>query len=157
MIKLPDEICDSTFEGNLRRGCVIRTLLKCYDGKDRPHYFVTLTNSPNQSTQVFVVATSRIDFYEKNPFFNRDILRISANQLSFFPKDTIIDCRKIHVFDRSMLKERFRDNDLQFTGVLPDTYLTQLINIVNKSRLISKKDRLLILGDSKDNGVRPQY
>ena len=147
MIKLPDAICDSLFHDKFKCGCVFRTLLRCHDGKERPHYFIVLTNSFNIPTHAFLVATSQTDFYDKNPHFNNDILRIPAKQLIFFPKNTIIDCRKIQIFDKDILIQRFRDGILQFMGILPAEIREKLTEIVKKSRFLSLRDRKHILGD----------
>lgn len=146
MITLPADLCDPLFDDKFKRGCVIRTDLECHDGRQRPHYFIVLTNFTDLPTQALLVATSQTNFYDKYPYFNSDILRIPAKQLSFFPSDTVIDCRKIHEFNRDVLKQRFRDNILQFAGILPEQLCAKLTEIIKQSRHLSIRDRELILG-----------
>jgi hypothetical protein len=147
MIKIPAEFSNPLFDQNLKRGSIIRTLLTCHDGSQRPHYFITLSKLIERDPLVFVIATSKVGFYDRNPHFNTDIIRLAAKTLSCFPVDTVIDCRKIEKVPKEKLKQHFNDNSLEFIGDLPMDYMTEIDTIVRRSRHIPLNDKLLILGD----------
>ncbi len=147
MIKVPAEFTNPVFDQNLKRGSIIKTLLMCPDGKHRPHYFITLSKLIEKDPLVFVIATSKVEFYDKNPHFNTDIIRFAAKELSYFPLDTVIDCRKITKIPKEKLKQHFQDKSLEFIGDMPTEHMTVIDTIVRRSRHIPLNDKLLILGE----------
>lgn len=157
MIKVPSRLSNPLFDENLKRGSVIRTLLACPDGAQRPHYFITLSKLIEKDPLVFVIATSKIEFYNRNPHFNTDIIRFVANELSYFTRDTVIDCRKITKVPKEKLRQHFQDNSLEFIGDMPTEYMTEIDTIVRRSRHIPLNDKLLILGDPPATPDTPQH
>lgn len=145
-MKVPSSLSDPLFDQNLKRGSIIKTLLTCSDGAQRPHYFITLSKLIEVDPLVFVIATSRIGFYDKNPHFNTDIVRLVANELSHFVRDTVIDCRKITKVSKEKLKQHFQDNSLEFIGDMPAKHMAEIDAIVRRSRHIPLNDKILILG-----------
>lgn len=147
MIKIPAGFSNPIFDQNLKRGSIIRTLLTCEDGAQRPHYFITLSKLIEKDPLVFVIATSKIEFYNRNPHFNTDIIRLAASTISSFHRDTVIDCRKITKVPKEKLKQHFQDNSLEFIGDMPAEYMIEIDTIVRRSRHIPLNDKLLILGE----------
>ena len=148
MIKVPSRLTDPIFDENLKRGTVIKTLLNCSDGTQRPHYFITISKLVEKNPLIFIIATSKTAFYDKNPSFNTDIIRIMSGELSYFNRDTtIIDCRKLEKVNKEELKEHFQNNVLEFVGELPLKYLEKIDSMVRRTRHISLNDKLLILGE----------
>jgi hypothetical protein len=147
LIDIPDDISDETFDNTeIRRGTVIRVLSQFPDGTQRYKYFIAISRNIQKDPLIFVITTSNIDFYLRFPRFNNDAISIAANVISFFPKDTVIDCRQIYQFFREVLKQRFRENLLQFTGQMPEEFLDKIDQVVRQSKLISENQKKLILG-----------
>ena len=65
---------------------------------------------------------------------------------TFFPKETIIDCRNVNKKYRFDLKENFRKGILVFVGSLPEEMVEEMKRIVAQSFFIAKKDKDMILG-----------
>lgn len=146
MIKLPTSISDPLFEQQFKRGLVIKTPIRFKDGREKYKYLVILNNDVSKDLIVFVLATSQLEFYDRNPHFNKDIIRIKAGQIKFFPKETIINCREIHRITRDKLKESFQGNILQIEGELSAEMLNDVDKIIEKSFFISSVDKELVLG-----------
>lgn len=147
MIKLPANFTDPVFDQSIERGTVIKTLFHCKDGKTKPKFFILLNKDISQQTIVFVLTTSQLEFYNKNPHFNTEIIRIPSGTLTFFPKETIINCREVFRITRSKLKENFRNNVLEIEGKLPTDMLDNIDKIIEKSFFISLANKELILGN----------
>lgn len=148
MIDVPASISDNIFERELKRGTVIRTQYRFPDGSTRNKYLIVLNRNVGGPTIIFVLTTSQMEFYKKYPQFNPDILVLSAGTVSFFAKETVIDCRQVHKLSRDQLKRNFQGGLLQFAGVLPFEHLTGLDRIIRRSRFISSDDKKHILGES---------
>jgi len=145
VINFPKEICDAVFDGSLAKGTIVKTMLKCEDGKEKPHYFVVVSKNAAADPKLLVVATSKTDFYDKYPYYNRDIIRINANEFPPFELNTVVDCRRLHNYSNNKLKEYFRDGDLHFAGNLPSDKLKQIDTIVKQSAFIPLKGKKQVL------------
>lgn len=155
MVKLPAAISDPHFDQQFKRGIVVKTPVRFKDGREKHKYLVILNYDVSKDPILFVLTTSQLEFYNKNPHFNKDIIRIRAGSISFFSKETIINCREIHRIARDKLKESFRDNILQIEGELPQEMLNDVDKIIEKSFFISTADKELILGKkSYGNGIK---
>ncbi len=146
MIDLPKDTCDDVFEGEISRSSVIKTRYEFENGTIKEKFFIALSRSPENNPLVFVVTTSNPEFFDKHPEFNRDIIRITAGSLDYFPLDTIIDCRSVLKIPRDTLKNNFHSNDLKFCGNLPSDLISKIESIIKYSRHIARKDKKLILG-----------
>ena len=91
------------------------------------------------------MTTSKTDFFNKYPNYNKDIIRILPGELNYFTKETIIDCRVVYKISREDLKNNFRNNILGFIGELPSDKLQSIDRIVEQSFFISKEDKDIIL------------
>lgn len=149
MIKLPTSISDSHFDQQFKRGIVIKTPVRFKDGRERYKYIIVLNHDISKDPIVFVFTTSQLEFYDKNPHFNKDIIRIKAGLINFFSKETIINCREIHKITKDKLKENFSNNILNIEGELPAQMLVDIDKIIEKSFFISSIDKELILGNKK--------
>lgn len=146
MIKLPANITDPVFDQHFERGAVVKTLFRCKDGKEKYKYFIILNKDISKGPIVFILTTSQLDFYNKNPHFNSDIIRVLPGTVSFFPKETIINCREVFKITREKLKDNFGNNILQIEGKLPQNILDNIDKVIEKSFLVSLNDKELILG-----------
>lgn len=146
MVKLPASISDPNFDQQFKRGIAVKTLFHSKNDKKKYKYLVILSHDVSKDPVVFVLTTSRTEFYDKNPHFNKDILRIKAGSIDFFPKETIVNCREIHKLSKDRLKESFRNNVLQIEGELPKETMDDIDKIIEKSFFISSVDKELILG-----------
>ncbi len=146
MVKLPASISDPHFDQQFKRGIVLKTPIRFKNNNEKYKYLVILSHDVSKDPAVFILTTSQLGFYDKNPHFNKDILRIKAGSTNFFPKETIINCREVHKITKDKLKENFRNNILQIEGELPKEMLDDIDKIVEKSFFISSDDKKLILG-----------
>ena len=146
MIDVPAGVSDDVFDRELKRGTVIRTQYRFPDGSTRNKYLIVLNHNVSGPAIIFVFTTSRTEFYKKYPQFNLDILALPAGTVSFFAKETVIDCRQVHKLSRNQLKRNFQEGLLQFAGELSASYLTKVDQIIRKSRFISPNDKKYILG-----------
>ncbi len=146
MINLPSDILDPLFDSKFQRGAVIKTLFKFSDGRKKYKYIIILNHDCSQDPVLCFLTTSQIDFYNKNPQFNRDAIRIKPSQGSLFEQETIINCRELHRVTKDILKKNFKNNVLEFVGQLPDDLMGEINRIVKESYFISKQDQNLILG-----------
>ena len=147
MIDVPADISDNIFDRELKRGTVIRTQYQFPDGSTRNKYLIVLNHNISGPTIIFVFTTSRTEFYKKYPQFNPDILTLPVGAVSFFIKETVIDCRQVHKLSRDQLKRNFQEGLLQFAGELSANHLTRVDQIIRKSRFISSDDKKHILGE----------
>lgn len=148
MVNIPSNIRDEVFDNtDIKRGTVIRVLSHFPDGSQRYKYFIVVSKDIHIDPIVFVITTSNIDFYLQHPTFNNDAISIAANTISFFSKDTVVDCRQIFSFRREALKRNFRDNLLQFAGQMPQEFMERIDEVIRQSKLIAKNQKKLILGE----------
>lgn len=146
MIKLPTNLTDSLFDQNFERGSVVKTLFFCKDGKEKPKFFIILNKDISNESILFVLTTTQLDFYDRNPHFNTEIIRILPGTFKFFPKETIINCREVFKITKDKLKENFRNNILNIPGKLPQDMLDNIDKIIEKSFFIPPTYKELILG-----------
>ena len=146
MIDVPKEVSNDVFDKEIKRGSILKTLFLCHDGREKPKYYIIVSSSKEADPLIFVISTSQLDFYNRNPRFNTEILRISVGLIDCFSLDTIIDCTRVYRMPRWKLKKNYQENILRFCGELSTGYLSQIDNIIKKSRLISNRNKKLILG-----------
>ena len=147
MVDIPDVICNGVFDKEFRRGRVIKTLFRCHDGKERFKFLVILNKDPVRDPTLYFLTTSQLDFYNKYPNYNKDIIRVTKGDLVFFPNETIIDCRHVYKSSREMFKKNFRNKTLRFEGDLPLKFMQDINRIVEQSFFIPKADKDIILKD----------
>lgn len=94
MVDLPRNIIDNNFNEKLKKGTIVLTKFLCHDGVERPHYHIILNHNNTDQNLLYVISTSQLDFYNRNPTFNKDIVRVSPGQVSYLPKESIFDCRQ---------------------------------------------------------------
>ena len=143
-MEVPSQAADHIFEAELVRGSVLRTEMQFPNGMKKPKYIIVLNKIPADSTTLLFLTTSQVDFYDRHP--KVDHIRIQANSLPCFPKETIIDCREVWPMDRVILKKRYQQGTLKFDAVLPAAHMEQIDRLVASSRFISLRYKKLILG-----------
>ncbi|MBI1882846.1 MAG: hypothetical protein HYS08_01375 [Chlamydiae bacterium] len=142
---IPPIIHDSVFEKEFKRGVVLLTNLHFKRGETKSKYIIVLNKHPSDSKTLLFLTTSKIEFYNQHPEV-KDFVRIQPRELSFFPLETIIDCRNVWSFPRTELSERYRQNLVHFVGTLTLEIMDQIDQLVASSRLISMRDKKIILG-----------
>ena len=147
MVDLPMGLSDNLFDGSIKRGAIIRTKYKFESGKESYKFFIAISRNLKSDPLIFIITTSKIDFYHKNPVFNNDIVGIQGKSLPSFPIDTVLDCRQIYPLSRQTLKENFYKQILEFCGELPADLIQRIDEIVKGSKHISIKHKKFILGD----------
>lgn len=148
MVEFPDHVYNNVFDGEIKKGTIVKTNLLCHDGIERPHYFITLSPDTNNDPLVFVISTTQLKFYNDHPFFNKEIVRIPVGQVECLTLESIIDCRKLTKIARNKLQESYRQGLLIFCGIMPAEIMAQIETIVKESRFIPNNDKKLILGDN---------
>ena len=155
MIDLPKHLTNGLFDKELKRGSVLKTIVRGDDGKPHRKYLVILNKDISKDPIVFVFTTSKSDFYNKNPSFNRDMTKVTPREVSFFQKETIINCRKVHRISAQKLKINFQKGRLEFSGNLLPELMREIDNIVLHSFFIPNGDKRLILGDMVNDPQNP--
>lgn len=145
MIKIPDDVIHKTTSIEIKRGEIIKTSLPHVEN---PHYCIPLNKNTEDNILLFVICTSKLSFYDKNPKYNSDIVRIPAGTFNFFLKETIINCREVHHISRQELLKNFQKGVFTYVDSLPASYIAKIDNIFKKSRTISIKDKKTILGEN---------
>jgi len=143
-MEVPPRATDPIFEEELSRGAILLTEMQFSGGIKKQKYLIVLNQIPSHATTLLFLTTSQTDFYDLHP--GVDHLRIAANALPCFPKDTVIDCRTAWPMERALLKKRYGQAALKFVGVLPRHHLEQIDQLVTASRFIPLRDKKLILG-----------
>ena len=144
-MEIPPDTSHKIFEKEFKRGVVLSTVMRFRDGQSKKKYLIVINNQPSDSETLYFLTTSKVDFFFKHPHI-LDRVKIEANALPFFPLLTIIDCRQVYYISREELKTKFQKGILIFEGILPVVVMAQIDQIVAQSRLISPRDRILILG-----------
>ena len=143
-MEVPSQTADQVFEKEFARGAVLITEMQFPSGTRKLKYLVVLNHHPVDVTTLLFLTTSRTDYYDRFP--HGDHLRIKPNTLTFFPKETILDCREVFSMEREDLKRRYQEAALKFVGALPQDYMDQIDKVIASSRFISKRHKKLILG-----------
>ena len=145
MVDIPEELCNNTFDEILKKGSVLKTKFLCHDGELKTHYHIILNFDHTEENLLYVISTSQLNFYDNNPRFNNDIVRISANKLDFLPKESILDCRRVRSVERDIFKKRYSNNILEFVGVMPSDILQQIDNAILRTRFVPRNTKRRIL------------
>ena len=143
-MEVSSKAADRVFEKEFARGVVLITEMRFPSGTRRLKYIVVLNDNPADSTTLLFLTTSQTDYYDRFPHV--DHIRIKANTLPFFPKDTILDCREVFAMEREDLKRRYREAALRVEGVFPQEYMDQIDKIVAVSRTIAIRYKKQVLG-----------
>lgn len=143
MNKYPPKIIDSAFRNAIKRGAIIRTKIK-FGGISSPKFLITLNKDPSLNVIYVFVSTSQIDWYNKHPEAESNIIRIPPGEISCFYRETIINCRRERKLLKNELKKSFREGELELKGHLPNNYLIKLNKIIRNSRYISPQIKKII-------------
>ena len=144
-MEIPPDTSHRIFEKEFKRGVVLSTIMRFREGASKKKYLIVLNNQSSDLETLLFLTTSKADFFLKHPHI-LDHIKIEANAFPIFPLLTIIDCRQVHSIPRAELKTKFQNGILSFEGLLSSKIMTQIDQIVAESRLISPRDRILILG-----------
>ena len=143
-MEVSSKAVDRVFEKEFVRGGVLITEMQFPSGTRKLKYLVVLNKNPTDLPTLLFLTTSQTDYFDRFPHV--DHIRIKPNVLSFFPKETILDCREVFAMGREDLKRRYREAALKFAGVLPQEYMDQVDKIVAASRTIAIRYKKQILG-----------
>lgn len=143
MIDIPHRIADEIFEREFVRGSILSTSWQ-FGHSVKTKYLIVLNREPKDMDILLFMTTSKTAFYDKH--LTMDHIRIKANELPIFKRETIIDCRKVHPVPRGELKKRFLEAFLRFEGTLPPDKMAHIDQIVAQSRFISFIHKKAILG-----------
>ena len=143
-MEVSSKASDQVFEKEFARGVVLMTEMRFPSGTQKLKYVVVLNKHPANSTTLLFLTTSQTDYYDRFPYV--DHIRIKANTLAFFPKETVLDCRAVLSMERNDLKRRYQEATLKFVGALPKEYMDQIDRLVALSRVISRRHKKMILG-----------
>ncbi|TKJ30212.1 hypothetical protein CEE39_08390 [bacterium (candidate division B38) B3_B38] len=143
MSKYPPKIIDSAFRHALKRGAIICTVWE-YEIISKPKFFITLNKDLSLDVIYFFPTTSKIDWFNKHPKHESDIIRIPPKEISCFYLYTIIDCRQECYLAKSKLKKRFQEGELEFKEYLPNSYLRKLDEVIKNSSLLSPNIKKII-------------
>ncbi len=128
------------------RGAIILLKNVCLDdGKTHNKYIVVLNSSSTFATILFVLTTSKVDFYNRHA--NLPVVRIPSNKLACFPLETIIDCREVRTIARADLLNRYREDKIEYVDRLDNSILDTIVCTVCTSRTVSEETKKQINPD----------
>ena len=158
MVIIPPKICSNVFNNEFKQSSVIKTKIRFSSGIEKEKYLVIVNKNPQNDPMLYFVATSKLDFYNKHPGYNKDIIRLPAGKIEVFPKETIIDCRSVEKGSRAIFESNFQRGTLVFAGELPGQIMSDIEKLVEQSFFIAKQDKEIILGvkESPECGVKEQ-
>jgi hypothetical protein len=136
---------EQEFELRLKQGACFRDNSWKFEKITKPKYFIVLSRDCSTNEIQVVLTTSQQGYYKDNTALEADIVRFAA--VSFFPKETIINCRQVLGLDRTKMKARFVLKQIEFIGQLPNTEANETIETVRNSRQIAKQIKKLICED----------
>ena len=144
-MKIPPEFSNQAFEAAFKRSSVIKTKQHLSSGIEKDKFLIILNKCTHDEETFVFLSTTQLEFYERNPHFLKDCLKIEANKLEFFPRDTIINCREVQTVQRSDLKKRYQEGLLKFEGELLKEMMDEIDRIVASSRFLSPYQKNIIL------------
>ena len=143
-MELSSGATDQVFEKEFVRGAVLLTEMVFASGARKAKYLIVLNKHVHESPALLFLTTSQIEYFDRFP--RADHVRIAANSLPYFSKETIIDCREVWAIERLTLKKRYQQATLKFVGVLPASTMEAIDRLVASSRSISMRYKKMILG-----------
>jgi len=148
MVDLPADLTDFAFDAKFKKGMVAKVEGFVFaDGTTRDKYIVVLNRDASASQAIFFLTTSKTEFYKTNTIAQTNAVVVPPGKVSFFPLETVVNCREAHSMKRVDMKKKFGDHQLTFKGHLPDDVLLQIEAVVSKSILIPPAITKMILDD----------
>jgi hypothetical protein len=128
----------------LQRGCVFRAehdpsydFWKSADARWK--LCLTFNSTPPDATSDvhYFIATSKLTYFRENPQLLSEVLILPARTYSFFPEETAIDFRDLHIVPLTKLQS----NGLRILGQLTAADIERCETIIRAARLLSNRDR----------------
>jgi hypothetical protein len=88
----------------------------------------------------YFIATSKLTYFRENPHLLSDVLIFPPNTYSFFPEETAIDFRDLHIVPLAKLQA----NGLRILGQLTAAHTARCEAMIRAARLLSNRDRRLL-------------
>lgn len=134
-MKLPAELLKQQFPARLVRGAIIKFEFDAFvDPRKKgpgPKYAVVLNRSDVCDPIYLVLATSKIEPYDKAPQFASVVLMLDAGEYACWPLRTAIPFRADPVaVPWAKLEEQFLDERLTFVAALTNAHLQRVDQIV---------------------------
>jgi hypothetical protein len=128
----------------LQRGCIFKAehdasyeFWKSADARWK--LCLTFNSTPPQSTGDvhYFIATSKLTYFRENPHLLSEVLIFPANTYGFFPEETAIDFRDLHIVPLSKLQS----NGLRILGQLTNADTARCEATIRAARLLPNRDR----------------
>ena len=146
MIKLPDGLLDKAFDEQVRQGTVVYYIGYPFNTEIKNKFLVLLNHDCSQSEIYYFLTTSQTKLYKSTRKFKKYFVFVPDNTVSFFSRPTLINCMELESISRDKLREKYGNRELEFKGMLPESFMNKVIDILKTSRLIAEKTKKLILG-----------
>lgn len=146
MTELPDSLLDGSFDEQIRQGTVVYYVGYQFDTEIKNKFLILLNRDCSQSEIYYFLTTSQTKFYKSTRRFKEYFVFVPENTVSFFSRPTLIDCRHPELVSRNKLREKYGNRELRFKGMLPEPFMTKVVNIVKASSLIAERTKELIFG-----------
>ncbi|HEV7573479.1 MAG TPA: hypothetical protein VGQ21_18430 [Thermoanaerobaculia bacterium] len=128
----------------LQRGCVFRAehdasyeFWKSPDARWKLCLAFNSIPADTTSDVHYFIATSKLTYFRENPHLLSEVLIVPPNLYSFFPEETAIDFRDLHVVPFSKLQS----NGLRVLGHLTPGDIQRCEATIRAARLLSNRDR----------------
>jgi hypothetical protein len=129
---------------SLERGCVFRAehdasyeFWKSTDARWKRCLAFNSEPADAASDVHYFLATSKLTYFRENPHLLSEVMIFSPHAYSFFPEETAIDFRDLHVVPFVKL----RSNGLQVLGHLTPADVEQCEATIRGARLLPNRDR----------------
>ena len=142
MISIPDDILKERFNAGLLRGNVLRTLISFPTQTIFKRLLLLNTNFDLEDIYYFLT-TSSVKWYIKNKeaeiVKNNCIFIKKGETTNNQAEDTVIDCRKVYIINKSDLFHNYKNHKLDFLEKLSQDIINRVDNIIMNSKLIAPK------------------
>jgi hypothetical protein len=128
----------------LQRGCVFRaehdTSYEFWkSAESRWKLCLTFNSTSLEATGDvhYFIATSKLTYFRENPHLLSEVLIFQPNTYSFFPEETAIDFRDLHIVPFAKLQS----NGLRIVGALTAADVERCEATIRAARLLPNRDR----------------
>ena len=145
MIKFPSGITDDAFNTMFSRGMVIRTKVTFSNGSEDYKRLIVVNLDCSIAEAYHFICTSKTAFYEGNHFVKDDCLFIELGQSPVFDRRAAVDIRQAYELHRSELMNRYKNDNLDFLGILEPGLMQLLDEKIRGSKQLAQRVKNLIV------------
>lgn len=132
-----------SFDRQICQGVVIYYVNLPLATEIKNKFLLVLNRDCKQPNIYCFLTTSQRRFYRGK--LKKEFVFIPKNAVTFFPRATLVDCRKPYPLDRETLKKKYGSKEAIFKGILPEPFMKAVFKAVRHSKSITRRTKKLIL------------